>query len=127
MSDELTRAIAEATEGKGRAGTAKWPECCRDTYSLAIEEIAAALAPLIEARCVHREQQAFDRGYDKAMEGIEARMTQAVEDHFERTVVAVAWQEGYDAALGAARSYGHPDHWEDSPENPYRAEEVRRG
>ena len=48
--NELTRAIAEATEGKDRAGTAKWPECCRDTYSLAIEEIAAALAPLIEAR-----------------------------------------------------------------------------
>src|SRR5690606_39005890 len=50
MSDDLTRAIMEATEGKGRAGTARWPECCRDTYSLAIEEIAAALTPLIEAR-----------------------------------------------------------------------------
>ena len=65
--DDLTRAIAEATEGKDRAGTAKWPECCRDTYSLAIEEIAAALAPLIEARVREARAEAAADAYADIM------------------------------------------------------------
>lgn len=42
-----------------------------------------------------------------------------------REALAVAWQEGYDAAQGMARCYGHTDHWEGERDNPYRGEEVR--
>lgn len=35
---------------------------------------------------------------------------------------ADAWDEGYQAAYGMARGYGHPDHWDedDEPTNPFR-------
>lgn len=66
MPDDLTRVIAEATEGKDREGTARWPECCRDTYSLAIEEVAAALAPVIEARVREARADAWDEGFQAA-------------------------------------------------------------
>jgi hypothetical protein len=35
---------------------------------------------------------------------------------------AEGWDEGYAAAHSMARLYGHTDHWEDEPANPYRAE-----
>ena len=33
--------------------------------------------------------------------------------------VAAAWGEGYEAAEHMARCWGHTDHWEDEPANPY--------
>ena len=112
MPDDLTRVIAEATEGKDREGTARWPECCRDTYSLAIEEVAAALAPVIEARV----REAHRQGYDAAMRNVLSR----------EKALANAWDEGFGAGISEAN-----EHWRDHslPRrrfNPYRAEEVHR-
>lgn len=53
MNDDLTRAIVEALDRRHHL----------NTVDLA-SDIAAAIAPLI----VQREQRAFDRGYDKALE-----------------------------------------------------------
>lgn len=35
--------LSRWTEGPDRSGTARFRECCRDTYSLAIEEASSAL------------------------------------------------------------------------------------
>ena len=47
-----------------------------------------------------------------------------VADHL-RAVVAVrltqSWDDGYNDAATMARCYGHTDHWENEPSNPYRA------
>lgn len=77
------------------------------------DEVAGRLSELL---CDLTGGRLSKPGYDVAT------MAQAVEEHFERTVVAVAWQEGYEAARGMARCYGHTDHWEGAPENPYRPE-----
>lgn len=41
-----------------------------------------------------------------------------------REARAAAWDEGYGAAEGMARCWGHTDHWEDEPENPYCADRI---
>jgi hypothetical protein len=38
---------------------------------------------------------------------------------------AEVWDEGYAAAYHMARCWGHVDHWEGGPENPYDAEVSR--
>lgn len=46
----------------------------------------------------------------------------------EAAAKAEGWDEGYGAALGMARSYGHTDHWPDEePSNPYLAGVAPQG
>lgn len=41
--DDAADRLSLWTEGPDRVGTARFSECCRDTYSLAVEEMAAVL------------------------------------------------------------------------------------
>lgn len=159
MSDDLTRAIAETLDRRHHLNTA----------DLAAH-IAAALAPLIEARvreaqgpctcppwhpdkdgpeedCAqHGRPYAYWVEYAGVLEGRISdllcdltggllskpgydvpTMVQAVEEHFERTVVAVAWDEGYTSGHSNAMRRMSDEPNAPTTPNPYRAEEVRRG
>ena len=137
--DEWTRAIAEVRlrqyDSEYSASHLTWED-----FTGEAQEIVAALAPLIEARVREAEEQRDEvsgrlsellcdltggllskPGYDVPT------MTQAVEDHFERTVVAAAWQEGYTSGHSNAMRQMSDEPNAPTTPNPYRAEEVRRG
>ena len=123
MSDDLTRAIAEALGHQPwcwqqftgqKDPRVKCP--CSTIREEKAERIAAALTPVI----VLCKMRAFDHGYDKAMEGIEALVREAR---------AEAWDEGWRAArevvdIEGARVWAHQVLDGDST-NPYYGEETR--
>lgn len=45
----------------------------------------------------------------------------ALADDPAQATLARAWDDGYNDAATMAHCYGHTDHWEDEPTNPYRA------
>lgn len=52
------------------------------------------------------------------------RWLATVEAAAEQRGAARAWDEGFEGAYRMAKGYGHVDHWMDSPENPYRADQM---
>lgn len=68
---------------------------------------------------VRHEIWRFDDGQRNEL-AIVAVLTAAL-PVLHRRIMASGWQEGFEAGENMAHLWGHIDHWEDYPDNPYVA------
>jgi hypothetical protein len=67
-----------------------------------------------------RHQQGGPCGIHVGLANAAAAAVLPVLQRRETALRADAWQEGFDAGENMAHLYGHVDHWEGYPVNPYR-------